>query len=531
MRHNNDGVDRDMRIALARYEVISAYLALTPQRGHRRKLLEQLASKKWTDGDGEPISISAETLRSWVRRYRRGGLSALRDKQREKRGVGVLTPEQCEIVCRLKNDVPERSLEKIIRIAEESNLVEEGILRRSTVHRVLQSKGISARKPTIPDAQDLDRFEADFPNDLWQSDMLKGPWLPDPARPGKLRQAHLYAFIDDHSRLLLHGRFDFREDLPILELVFRRAVQRWGVPRRLYYDNGGVYRAGHMHQIVGSLSIHRVIYTRSYRPMGHGKVEAFNRSVRNQFIAEIKASSIRTLEELNAVFTAWMDVEYNTRIHSETGQTPLDRWRQSASHVKYADEEGLRQAFLWKEDRTPDKTGVLSLLGIRYQVGPTLARRRVQVRFDPENMREIEVWHGQRFVERTRPLQIDAHRRPASTPSTDSATKSPPTTPLVDWTGMIMRKWRKQSITNVPPAMTPEQRRDAADALLLEILAARLTPGAFDESAARDALKRFGPFDPDDAAAALDAHFAQGFPRDQHVGFYIDLIRTARPKS
>lgn len=525
MHNNKDGIDRDTRIALARYEVISAYLALVPARGHKRKLLERLATKTWTDADGEPMTVTAETLRAWVRRYRRGGLQALRDKPREKRGVAVLTPEQCELVCRLKEDVPERSLERVIRIAEESQLVAPGVLRRSTVHRVLQVKGLSARKAQVPDAQDLDRFEADFPNDLWQSDMLKGPWLPDPARPGKVRQAHLYAFIDDHSRLVLHGRFDFREDLPILELVFRRAVQRWGKPRRLYYDNGLVYRAGHMHQIIASLGCHRIIYTQSYRPMGHGKIEAVNRSVRGQFLAELKVSPVRTLDELNEAFSAWVDLEYNAKVHSETEQRPIDRWRQGCDRVQYAEQEVIRQAFVWKELRTPDKTGVFSLLGTRYQVGPGLGRHRIEVRFDPEAMHEVEVWQGNKFVERTRPLQIQAHRRPTARQQEQHETQAPAKAPVANWLGHLVDKHRKQSLVESTPAMTHQQQREAADFELLALLEQRLAPGAFDKAAAQELLQRFGPFDPLAAAAALDAHLARGIPLDQHVGFYVDLIR------
>jgi transposase len=40
------------------------------------------------------MQVKAETLRSWLRRYRRGGIAGLIDKQRERRGVGVLTAEQ-----------------------------------------------------------------------------------------------------------------------------------------------------------------------------------------------------------------------------------------------------------------------------------------------------------------------------------------------------------------------------------------------------------------------------------------------------
>ncbi len=66
--------------------------------------------------------------------------------------------------------------------------------------------------------------------------------------------------------------------------------------------------AWHMHQIIASLSCHRIIYTQAYRPMGHGKIETFNRSIRGQFLAELKATPVRTLDELNEAFSAWIPV-------------------------------------------------------------------------------------------------------------------------------------------------------------------------------------------------------------------------------
>ncbi len=269
--------DLRMSQALSRYEVVGQYLAMKPKRGMKRKLLEELSSRTWIGPDGEPYQVAAETIRVWARRYRQSGLQGLMDKERPRRGVAVLSAAQQELVCNLKREVPERSLERIIKIAEEMGLVASGVLRRSTVHRVLQDAGISARAGKVPDRKDLDRFEADFTNDLWQSDMLKGPWLPDPKRPGKVRRAVLYAFIDDHSRLLLHGRFSFNENLPYLELVFRRALQKWGIPRRVYYDNGQVYRSNHMKQIVAELGMHRVVFTQKWRPEGHGLCVATHR--------------------------------------------------------------------------------------------------------------------------------------------------------------------------------------------------------------------------------------------------------------
>lgn len=262
-------------MALLRFQAISAYITQEPPRGSRRAVLEKLATKTWLLPDGRPVVFSAETLRSWIRRYRDGGLEALEDKPCPTRGIHALSDEQIELFCQLKREVPERSLDRLLFIAEELGLVEPGTVSRSTLHRALQARGLSGRpKPKTCDT-DLDRFEAEAPNDLWQSDMLVGPWLPDPDKPGKHRRAYLYAFLDDHSRLLLAGRWAFKGDLPSLELVFRQALRRHGLPRRVYYDNGATYRSGHMRKVVAELGIHNLVFTTAYRPMGHGKIEAF----------------------------------------------------------------------------------------------------------------------------------------------------------------------------------------------------------------------------------------------------------------
>ncbi len=256
--------------ALFRYQVISAYLAADPARGRRRKVLEDLAGKSWMLQSGEAATVKAETIRYWLRLYRRGGFDALKDKPRSDRGIRAIPEELIAQACRLKLQVPERSIERIITIMENMQLAPPGLLRRSTLHRALQGRGLSHRKLSIPDRQDLDRFQAGYANDLWQADMLQGPWLPDPKNPGKMRRSYLYAFIDDASRLLLYGRFFFKGDLPALELVFKRALQRYGKPHRTYYDNGMVFRSNHMKIVCAELGIHKPVYTTPRRPEGHG---------------------------------------------------------------------------------------------------------------------------------------------------------------------------------------------------------------------------------------------------------------------
>lgn len=98
----DDSEDRQQAKVLSRYQVISAYIAMDPPRGQRRVMLEHLASRCWTGPDGEPFQVAAETIRSWVRRYRLGGLDALRDRARVRRGTKAMTDDLVELACRLK---------------------------------------------------------------------------------------------------------------------------------------------------------------------------------------------------------------------------------------------------------------------------------------------------------------------------------------------------------------------------------------------------------------------------------------------
>jgi len=59
--------------------------------------------------------------------------------------------------------------------------------------------------------------------------VLIGPWVPWP-RPGRARrEARLFLIVDDHSRLLVDGRFFAHENARACQDLLRRAITR---PRR-----------------------------------------------------------------------------------------------------------------------------------------------------------------------------------------------------------------------------------------------------------------------------------------------------------
>ena len=99
---------------------------------------------------------------------------------------------------------------------------------------------------------------------------MVGPWLPDPNAPGKKRRAHLFCFLDDHSRLVPYAEFFFDEALPRLERVLKVGILRRGLPKAMYVDNGKVYAAHQFEAACASLGI-RKLHTAPYSPEVEGQ--------------------------------------------------------------------------------------------------------------------------------------------------------------------------------------------------------------------------------------------------------------------
>jgi len=235
------------------------------------------------------------------------------------------------------------------------------------------------------------RFEREHSNSLWQGDSMVGPWLPDPSAPGKKRRAHLFCFLDDHSRLVPYAEFFFDEALPRLERVLKVGLLRRGLPKGLYVDNGKVYAAHQFEAACASLGI-RKTHTAPYSPESKGKQERFFLTVRLQFLPEVETSEIATLADLNESFWAWLELIYHTTQHSETGQTPLARFQAGLADVRSADPEQLRKAFLWRETRKVRRDGRIELQGNTYQVPAHLSGQKIELRFDPFDLSNLELW-------------------------------------------------------------------------------------------------------------------------------------------
>ena len=80
------------------------------------------------------------------------------------------------------------------------------------------------------------RYEAEHSNDRWITDVLVGPFVPFPKVDASVR-AKLCLIVDDHSRLIVDGRFYAHENARACQDLLRHAIELRGLPRVLYADN------------------------------------------------------------------------------------------------------------------------------------------------------------------------------------------------------------------------------------------------------------------------------------------------------
>ena len=221
------------------------------------------------------------------------------------------------------------------------------------------------------------RFEAADPNELWVGDALHGPRVGD-------RKTYLFAFLDDHSRLVTGYRFGFAEDTVRLAAALRPALAARGVPAGIYVDNGSAFVmrgcCGRARNSGSAWCIRHPADRRAgARSNGSSAPCANSSSSRSptpasEDLAAAGVDHATALLELNRLFVAWVETEYHRRIHTETGQTPAGpvggRLGPARPHPGDADRRRSDRGVPVVGYRVVTKTATVSLHANTYQVDP-----------------------------------------------------------------------------------------------------------------------------------------------------------------
>jgi len=390
---NKDEHERNTEIALFRYGLIAQLIHdAPPGAGAEEHLLREIAAKTYTIPYSRRTKVGISTLRRYLKLYRKNGFEALRPQERnDARQPRAIPEEVLKKAIVLREEQPSRTTQTIVDILQrDPSLQGKPLPNVHTLTTHLRRLGKS-RSLLANTGRAYKRFEREAVNSLWQGDSMVGPWLPDPAVAGQKRRAYLFCFLDDHSRLIPYAEFFWDEALPRMERVLKVGILRRGLPLAVYVDNGKVYSSGQFDAACASLGVRR-IQTAPYSPQAKGKQERFFETLRAQFMPEVETSQITTLAELNESLWAWLECVYHTHVHSETRQTPLERYQAGMENVHSADPELLRKAFLWREKRKVRHDATFSLQGNSYQVEAYLCGRTLDLLFDPFDLSRIELF-------------------------------------------------------------------------------------------------------------------------------------------
>ena len=273
-------------------------------------------------------------------------------------------------------------------------LVEAGQIKRSTLQEKLAERGYSSRHMRMyaDNGVAARRFQKKYRNQLWHSDIKYGPYLPI-GKDGAKKQVYLVVFIDDATRFVLHGEFYPVLDQVIIEDSFRQAILKYGVPDKVYFDNGSQYRNNWMIRACAKMGI-RLIYAKPYSPEATGKVERFNRVV-DSFLSEAALEKPQTLDRLNELFQVWLTECYQNKAHSGLNGkvSPETAYRSDKKALKFLDPETITSAFLHAEERKVDKSGCISFASKKYEVGLNFIGCKVTVVYDPADTEELTIEH------------------------------------------------------------------------------------------------------------------------------------------
>jgi len=254
--------------------------------------------------------------------------------------------------------------------------------------------------------------------------MMFGPYIPRPG--GGKQQAMLYALLDDASRLVPHAQFYADEGLESLLDCTRQGIAARGIPVRFYVDNGKVYRSAQLARIAATLGI-LIVHTPPYQPEGRGKIERFFRSVRDQFLASLDLKQVTSMKDLNTRLDAWIQTAYHRTPHGglPPNTTPLQRWQRDIERVRQLPPAtDVRRLFFYRLDRLVRRDSTFLLQKRFYEAPAHLAGQKVEVRFDPLDPSQADVFSGGVFQGAARladpianGLWIAAKSQPAPTPA------------------------------------------------------------------------------------------------------------------
>ena len=387
------------RWAQLRFSVIGRLLAAPPPAGALQAEIEKLAAQEWRHPiTGAPIRFSFSTVERWFYqsvKQRNDPVGALRRKLRGNVGRQRAISDAVRQAL-LAQYAGHRSWsiqlhrDNLVALAETQSELRP-IPSYATIRRFFKANGLEKRRRLISkqtegalrtEARLFDRevrsYEAQYVGELFHWDGHKGSRKVLTQRGWETPL--LIGVDDDRSRLACHLQWYLGDErAEIIAHCLSQAFQKRGLPGQAMSDEGSAMTAA---EIVQGLSRVGILHkpTLPYSPNVNGKIENLWSQVEGRLMAMLEDVPDLTLDFLNEATQAWVEFEYNRKVHEETGEAPIVRFLAGPSVLRPCpDSAALRLAFTKTERRTQRKSdGTIVVAGRRLEI-PNRYRHFTQV--------------------------------------------------------------------------------------------------------------------------------------------------------
>ncbi len=381
-------MDEDLRqkIALFRFSLIAPILNNTFQNKTVKEYLQEICAKKYDSPNGLKKEYTPATIKDWLRLYKLKGIDGLYPRKRSDKGnTRILSKELKELILTLKKANPKRSAKSIYQEIIVKNFLKPSEISLSTIQRYAKNIDLEDYECI----KDRRTFEFENPNDCWQSDISVGPYL---TINGAKHKTYIVAFLDDSSRLIVSCKAFEADNLVAVLKVFRDAIAKRGVPKKVFFDNGKVFRAGQMELICASLGC-TLCFAEPYSPQSKGKIERWFQTLQKQWQHLLDTSSFNSINELNESLNQYVESQYNSAYHSGIKGKPIDKFMSNIQNLKLLSEKDIKNTFLYRVIRKVKNDATVSIDKKLYEVPTTYIGSKINIRYDPTNDAEAYIFN------------------------------------------------------------------------------------------------------------------------------------------
>ena len=364
--------------------------------------------------DGSTVTYSYKTLEKWKSQYSIGGLDALMPGTRSDKGIPrALNEDAIAEIYRIKEEHPRMNATQIY-----THLVRESFIPATvsvdSVQRFIRHNDLkSARDPNLRDRK---AFEEDEFGKIWQADTC---YLPHITEDGTSKRVYCIMIIDDHSRLLVGGELFYNDNACNFQKVLKDAIATYGIPDKLYVDNGCSYSNAQLSMICVSLGI-LLLHTRVRDGASKGKVERHFRTLKERWLYTLDINKITSLSQFNGMLKDYMR-DYNTTFHRGIDTIPLERYQASKDHPRKPESrQWLDDCFYNRITRKVRKDSTISIDKVCYDVPMQFISAKVEVRYLPDDMTSAYIlFEGEKFPIRQTSRNDNCHTRRNNPPAID----------------------------------------------------------------------------------------------------------------